>query len=105
MRDGRDGQRQVANRRKQGECLALRAEPGSSAGTPTSVGSPALHGGEKIMVCRDNAAAPADTKGSPRPIALVMKNEYLAHCPLIPSLSLFRSHTLSLPNRGLIAEV
>lgn len=48
-----------------------------------SAGSSALRGSEKIMVHSDNASAPADTEGSPRPLPLVMKNEYLAHCPLI----------------------
>lgn len=41
----------------------------------TSAGSPALRGSEKIMARSDNATAPADTKGSPCPLPLVMKNE------------------------------
>lgn len=40
-----------------------------------SAGSPALRGSEKIMARSDNATAPADTKGSPCPLPLVMKNE------------------------------
>lgn len=38
-------------------------------------GSSALRGFEKIMAHSDNATAPADTKGSPCPLPLVMKNE------------------------------
>lgn len=37
-------------------------------------GRPTLHGRKKIMSRPDNAAAPADTKGSPCPLLLVMKN-------------------------------
>ena len=40
-----------------------------------SAGRPALRGSEKIMAHSDNATAPADTKGSPCPLPLVMKNE------------------------------
>ena len=40
-----------------------------------SAGSPSLRGNERIMVHSDNATAPVDTKGSPCPLPLVMKNE------------------------------
>lgn len=40
-----------------------------------SAGSLPLRGSKKIMVHSDNAIAPADTKGCPCPLPLVMKNE------------------------------
>lgn len=54
------------------------------------------------MVHSDNASAPADTEGSPRPLPLVMKNEYLAHCPLILLSLSAHALILSLIITGLI---